>query len=153
MLKYITRMRDFPKLWTEGLRSAVFKSGFRLNAGNYRGITILPIIEKIFEIVVYNRLSFANKALDKEDKYNGGFRAGCRTSDDIFILHGLIQRQLWTTGQTLLCALLTLPKHLISTTVIFYSTELWKVAGMALSLTRCEAYTVKLHFESKITAV
>ena len=96
-------MDDFPKLWTEGLRSAVFKSGSRLHAGSYRGITILPIIEKIFEIIVYNRLSFANEAFNKEDKYNGGFLAGCRTSDNIFILHGLIQRQLCIGSNLVVC--------------------------------------------------
>ena len=30
-------------MWTEGLKSAVFKSGSKLSTGNYRGITILPI--------------------------------------------------------------------------------------------------------------
>ena len=94
VLNYIIGLRDFPKIWTEGLRSTVFKSGSRLDTGNYRGITILPIIEKIFEIIVYRRLSFANDAFDKKDKYNGGFLTGCRTSDNIFILPGLVKRQL-----------------------------------------------------------
>ena len=77
VLNYIIGLRDFPKAWAEGLRSSVFKSGSRLDAGNYRGITILPIIEKIFEIIVYRRLSFGNDAFDKKDKYNGGFLTGC----------------------------------------------------------------------------
>ena len=34
------------------------------------GITILPIIEKIFESIVYRRLSFVNDAFDEKDKYN-----------------------------------------------------------------------------------
>ena len=59
-------------------------------------------MEKIFEIIVYHRLSFANEAFDKEDKHNGGFLTGCRISDDIFILHGLIQWQL-RIDQILLC--------------------------------------------------
>ena len=46
VLNCITQLQDFPKLWTEGLRTAVLKSGCRLNTGNYRGITIVPIIEK-----------------------------------------------------------------------------------------------------------
>ena len=68
VLNYIIYQKDFPELWTEGLKSAVFKSGSRLNTGNYRGITILPIFEKIFEIIVYHRLSFADEAFDKEDE-------------------------------------------------------------------------------------
>ena len=46
VLNYIIQLQDFVKLWTRGLRTAVFKSGCRLNTGNYRGITILSIIEK-----------------------------------------------------------------------------------------------------------
>ena len=88
VLNYIIGLRDFPKIWTEGLRSSVFKSGSRLDTGNYRGITILPIIEKIFEIKVYRRLSFANDAFDKKGKYDGGFLAGCRTADNIFYSAG-----------------------------------------------------------------
>ena len=103
VLNHIIRLQDFPKLWTEGLRTAVFESGCRLNTGNYRGITILPIIEKIFEIIVYNRLNFVNEAFYKQDKYNGGFLAGCRTPDDIFILQGIIQRQLCVGSDLVVC--------------------------------------------------
>ena len=94
VLNHIIYLKDFPDMWTEGLKSAVFKSGSKLSTDNYRGITVLPIFEKIFEIIVYHRLSFANEAFAKEDKYNGGFLPGHRTSDNLFILQGLIQRQL-----------------------------------------------------------
>ena len=103
VLNYVIGQRDFPELWTEGLRSDVFKSGCKLDTGNYRGITVLPIIEKIFEIIVYHRLSFANEAFDKEDKHNEGSLTGCRTSDNIFILHGLIQRQLCIGSNLVVC--------------------------------------------------
>ena len=43
VLNYIIYQKDFPELWTEGLKSAVFKSGSKLSTANYRGIAILPI--------------------------------------------------------------------------------------------------------------
>ena len=55
------KKREFPESWSEGLRSAVFKSGKTSKVENYRGITILPMLEKIFEIAVYKRLSFVNE--------------------------------------------------------------------------------------------
>ena len=121
VLNYIIGLRDFPKIWTEGLRSSVFKSGSRLDTGNYRGITILPIIEKIFEIIVYRRLSFANDAFDKKDKYNGGFLAGCRTADNIFILQGLVKRQL-SIGSNLVVCFVDFAKafDLINRHILFY---------------------------------
>ena len=54
-LNYIIEARDFPSIWASGLRSAVFKNGKRDQVDHFWGITILPIIENIFEIVVYIR--------------------------------------------------------------------------------------------------
>ena len=81
-------------MWTEGIRSAVHKGGTEKLVDNYRGITILRIMEKVFEISVYRRLSFLNEAFDKYDKFNGGYMKYTRTTDDLFISNGLIQRQL-----------------------------------------------------------
>ena len=103
VLNYIIGVGNFPTQWAEGLRSAVFKSGSRMDTDNYRGITVLPIMEKIFEIIVYRRLSFANEAFNKIDRYNGGFLVGSRTSDNIFILQGLIQRQLCIGSNLIVC--------------------------------------------------
>ena len=55
ILNYVVEDRNFPYVWTEGLRSSVFKSGKYIVVNNYRGITILPIMEKIFELAVYRR--------------------------------------------------------------------------------------------------
>ena len=103
ILNYIIGTRKFPAAWTEGLRSAVFKAGSRMDTDNYRGITVLPIMEKIFEIIVYHRLSFTNEAYIKIDRYNGGFLPGSRTSDNMFILQGLIPRQLCIGNNLIVC--------------------------------------------------
>ena len=103
ILNYIGGARNFPTAWAEGLRSVVFKAGPRLDADDYRGITVLPIMEKIFEIIVYHRFSFVNEAYNTMDRYNGGFLAGSRTSDNICILQGLIQRQLCIGSNLIVC--------------------------------------------------
>ena len=103
VLNYIIGARNFPTAWTEGLRSAVFKAGSRLDTDNYRGNTVLPIMEKIFEIIVYHRLSFTNEAYNKIDRYNGGFFAGSRTSHNILIPQGLAQRQLCIGSNLIVC--------------------------------------------------
>ena len=111
----------FPHTWTEGLRSAVFKAGTRTNTNNYRGVTVLPVIEKIFEIIVYRRMSFANEVYNKIDVYNGGFLADSRASDNMFILQGLIQRQL-SIGNSLITCFIDFSKtfHLINRHILFY---------------------------------
>ena len=91
---YIIESRDFPEVSAEGLRSGIYKAGPRKLVGNYRGITVLSIFAKLFAILVYNRLTYLNEAFDKVDEFNGGFLRGSRTADNMFILNGLIQRQL-----------------------------------------------------------
>ena len=103
IVNYIIEERNFPDMWAESLRSAVFKSGKRSLVNNNRGITILPIVEKAFEVAVYRRISFASEVMGKFDKYNGGFINGSRTSDNIFIVNGLIRRQLFLGQSLFLC--------------------------------------------------
>ena len=88
---------------------------------NFRGITILPIMEKIFEIVVYKRFSFIDEAFDEIDRYNGGFLRGSRTSDNMFILNGLIERQL-VLGRSLFVCFVDFSKafDIINRNILFY---------------------------------
>ena len=52
---------------------------------------------------MYNTLSCPSGAFNKDDKYNGGFFAGCRTFDNIVILQGLIQRQVCIGSNVVVC--------------------------------------------------
>ena len=94
LFNYIVEQRIFPDHWAEGLRSPIFKSGSKWDCSNYRGITVLSVFEKVFEITILARLEFVSEAFDKGDRYNGGFKKGSRTSDNNFIIQGLVQRQL-----------------------------------------------------------
>ena len=118
---YILEKREFPKSWAEGLKSAVYKSGLRNNPNNYRGITVLGIFAKIFEILVNNRFQFVNEAFSKIDPKNGGFLKGKRTTDNIFILTSLIQRQL-SLGKPLYVCFVDFSKafDLVNRAILFY---------------------------------
>ena len=94
ILNYILEREEFPETWSEGIRSSIFKGGDNLDTNNYRGITVLPVFEKIFEIIVQRRFEYVNEAFKRTDKYNGGFLKGCRTADNLFILQCLVERQL-----------------------------------------------------------
>ena len=121
MFNFILEKREFPKSWAEGLKSAVYKSGIRNNPNNYRGITILGIFAKIFEILVSNRLQFINEAFDKVDRNNGGFLKGKRTTDNILILTSLVQRQL-ALGKPLYVCFVDFSKafDLVNRAILFY---------------------------------
>jgi hypothetical protein len=148
VFNYIIDKRDFPDVWAEGLRSAIFKAGQSNKVENYRGITILPILEKIFEVCVYKRLGFANEAFRKIDDANGGFLQGRRTSDNLFILSGIIQRQLVLGKSVALCFVdFSKAFDLINRNILFYKIIKmgWygKVIDTLRSLYRKTAFRVK----------
>ena len=99
----IVEQRDFPEVWAEGIRSTISKCGNRGATDNYRGITVLPIMEKIFEAAVYRRLSFVNETFRKIDENDGGCLQGRRTADNIFILQCLVQRQIIMGKSLVIC--------------------------------------------------
>ena len=41
-----------------------------------------------------NRIIFVNEAFEKVDKYNGGFKKGSQTQDNLLILTACIEKQL-----------------------------------------------------------
>ena len=102
---------------TEGLRSVIFKAGQRNLVNNYRGITVHSIFGKIFEILVHFRMTFLNEAFWKVHEFNGGFLRGYRTTDNIFVLNGLVQRQI-AMGKPY--ATLIFQCHLTWSTGIYY---------------------------------
>ena len=100
---YMIEKREFPDIWAEGNRSAIYKSGAKQGPTNYRGITVLPVSSKIFEMAIHDRLMFVNEALGILDKFNGGFPKSSRTIDNIFILNTLIHRQLMKGENLFVC--------------------------------------------------
>ena len=80
----------FPDMWRDGLLSPLYKRGNRLNPDNYRGITLLSVLGKLFTRVLNNRLeSWAENYRIYVEAQNG-FRKGRGTVDSIFILHNVI---------------------------------------------------------------
>ena len=102
-LNYMIINRDFPGLWAERLRSPVFKSGLVKDTNNYREITVLSVFAKIFETAVNNRMRFGWAAYNTGDKYNGGFIKGSMASDNLFIIKGLVHRQMILGKPPYLC--------------------------------------------------
>ena len=103
VFNYIIEKRDFPDKWTEGILCAIHKGGPQRYVNYFRGITILPPMENIFEIVVCNRLSFLSEARDKYDKWNGGYRKNVRTANNMLILNGTVQKQLFKGKSLYVC--------------------------------------------------
>ena len=127
-----------PEVWAEGIRSAILKAGNNNVVNNYRGTSIVPIVEKVFEVAVYRRLSFANETFNRIDEHNGGFLQGSRTADNISVLQSLVQRQL-NLGSSLAVCFVDLSKDfdLVNRNILFYKimkSVAWKGFGYTSQL-------------------
>ena len=76
--------QDIPQDWQNGLIVPLFKDGDREVATNYRGITLLSIVGKLFASIIERRLSKwceTNRIFEQEQV---GFRPGSTTVHQIF---------------------------------------------------------------------
>jgi sorting nexin-29 len=73
-----------PEEWEVGIICPIFKKGDGRECSNYRGITLLNSIYKIFTCLIYNRLAKYSELTLGE--YRAGFRPSTSTIDQIHIL-------------------------------------------------------------------
>ena len=94
-----------PEAWTIGMITPIYKNkGDKMDVNNYRGITILSCLGKLFTSVINARL---NKYADEVKLINEnqtGFRKGYSTVDHIFLLKNFIDIFVKNGNQKLYCA-------------------------------------------------
>ena len=93
-----------PSAWLEGIIRPIYKNkGDIKNVENFRPITILSCLGKLFTSMLNNRLT---EFVDKNNELSenqAGFRKGYGTTDHIFVLNSLIEI-MKKTKQKLFCA-------------------------------------------------
>ena len=82
----------FPDSWADGLLTPLHKKGNKSLPDNYRGITLLSVLGKIFTSVLNKRLDTWAEAYSIYIEAQNGFRRGRGTTDSIFILHQIINQ-------------------------------------------------------------
>ena len=82
----------FPECWTKGLIIPLHKKGSTNDVNNYRGITLVSCLSKIFTTVLNTRIvSYCEQSNVLSDA-QFGFRKGRSTVDAQFVLLNLIQK-------------------------------------------------------------
>ena len=71
---------------------AVCKSGEMRCPENYRKITLLSSVGKLFDYVLNNSLCFFKEALRLHNPWHNGFKPGSRTTDNLFIFNAIIDK-------------------------------------------------------------
>jgi hypothetical protein len=82
---------SFPKALSIGVVHALFKGGDASQFDNYRGITIGPIVTKLFAMILDKRLSEWVEQHGLHAKSQAEFRKDYCTTDQLFILRTLIE--------------------------------------------------------------
>ena len=83
----------FPERLSVGLITAVYKSGDKSDMSNYRGITVGSVVAKLFAMILEQRIATWAEDHAVKAKGQAGFRKDFRTTDNIFVLRSLIDRQ------------------------------------------------------------
>ena len=99
----VFQLGQFPASLAQGLIIPIYKSGEPDCANNYRGITLLPVIAKLFSAVLENRIQIWATKERIIPIYQFGFRKGHRTSDPVFVLNSLLEKTKWKHKRMFCC--------------------------------------------------
>ena len=90
LFNYIFDSGIFPSVWSDGLLIPLYKKGSTSNPDNFRGITLLSTLGKLFTRLLNSRYDEWAESYRIYVEAQYGFRAGRGTVDCIYILHSAI---------------------------------------------------------------
>lgn len=98
LTKFFNRVYDtgvFPKQWSQSVIVPLLKKGDVNNPGNYRGISLLSTISKVFTSILNRRLYKWAESEHKICEEQAGFRKNYSTIDHLFTLVTMIKKCLY----------------------------------------------------------
>ena len=92
LFNHILSSGQYPKEWKKSYIKPLYKGDDPLDPSNYRGISIMSCMSKLFSSVLNNRLQtfFDKNKIINETQI--GFQPKARTSDHMFVLRTLIEK-------------------------------------------------------------
>ena len=100
----------FPDTWSTAIIVPLHKKGDINNPDNYRGISLLSILSKLYTSILNNRITQWATLMDKISETQAGFREGYSTIDHIFTLNALIEKCLCKKRKKLYVAFIDFKK-------------------------------------------
>ena len=110
----------FPEKWCEGIIVPIYKKGNKADVNNYRGITILSCLSKIFTIILNRRITSISEENNLISDSQFGFRKGKSTVDALFVLLNVVHKFL-NENKRLYCVFVDFKKAFDSV----YRNALW----------------------------
>ena len=138
LLKYFNMIFDtglVPAGWSIGSIIPIYKQKGNIDdPANYRPITLLSCMGKLFTCVINNRLQLFSENHDKIIHCQAGFRKRFSTADHIYALHTLIDL-VQNKGKKLFCCFVDLKRAFdtVWKEGLFYKLKLFDINGMLTS--------------------
>ena len=129
MFKVILKTGIYPKSWKESFTIPIYKPGDKNDPNNYRGVSLINCLPKIFNTILNNRLI---KII--EDHLSNslfGFRENHRTADSIFVLKSLINKYIHKNKKKIYACFVDLRKAFDS---VWREALLYKLCKMGVGL-------------------
>ena len=99
----------YPEQLSTGLITAVHKKGDKADLNNYRPITVIPVLAKLFASVLTRRLADWTERNNLRAPTQAGFRANCGTTDQLSVLN-YITKNCLSQGEKLYCCFVDFEK-------------------------------------------
>ena len=96
LTRYFNKLFDsglFPYQWSEAIIQPIHKKGDINSPNNYRGISLLNVCGKLYSYILNKRLTLWIEEYKLLNEAQAGFRRSYSTTDHIFTLMSLIQKQ------------------------------------------------------------
>lgn len=99
-----------PDTWTNGIIKPLYKNkGNPLDPDNFRAITLISCLGKLFTSIINTRLNIFANEISLISENQAGFRKGYATTDNIFVLHALVELY-FSFGKKLFCTFIDFRK-------------------------------------------
>ena len=100
---------EYPKLWSKTVIVPIHKKGSISNPDNFRGISLISVLSKVFSSIIDDRLLTWLEDRQIIVEAQAGFRKGYSTLDNMFVLHGIVHKYL-SRRRKLYCAFIDFKK-------------------------------------------
>ena len=103
LFNYILEKKNFPKQWSKGIIKPIYKKGDPNEPSNYRAITLVSCLGKLYTSIVNELLKKWALQNDVITDAQFGFKLDYSTIDAIFILESFISKAIREKKKNVLC--------------------------------------------------
>ena len=93
LCKLMFEKEKVPDEWLEGIIFPIYKDSDRRDPLNYRGITLLSVVSKVYTSIINERLTRWCEKNNIIVEEQGGFRHGRGCVDKLFVLAGILNKR------------------------------------------------------------